>query len=631
MATKKDSVKNFNIPGVNNYQKLVNNQGKRKTNLIHRFDPYEGGFNKKINQNRETESPDGRFFDDEQLAQDILNKFGTDKNFNLNKKDKNFHQLNPEIKKVRLAQLSSHDLISEVLDKLINEIVVFVQGEKYPMKPIIDRNRLENLDIKEEVVEEMEEYLNDEFAKIYRGLGFNNVSGRSSIINKLYKFLVEGKLSYEIVFDNIERPKKILGFVENDPLTLKPFYHNGLKYWVKENKNISNKREKKIILYDSQVIYIDWADLKYNNLSSYLEHLIKSFNDLRIMDETRIIWGINNSLFRTLFVVPVKNKGKVSAAKTLIQERERFRDDIKYDGSSGELEVNGQPGLQMQKEYWMSEGDSGRPDIQTLGGDGPDLNDVNVNEYFARRFYRSARMPMSRFSSDSGETWNIDPTSQLREEIYFSRFIQNLREVFSIIIKKPLIQKMLIKYPEIKDDQEIIDSISILWSSYNVFEELMQQEIMLKKIQFIEDMRNSLQERTPDGDEIMFWSMEYLVRKYLPEVTDEDLKLNKKLKRRERKEIFRYMKNTAEIESEIEKEFGIAPDDDQFGQGGKGGEDEFGDSVGNGKSDKGDDKKNELTWFDTDPGSDYDNWKDKHLLDKYFNKKDEDIKEKKND
>ena len=100
---------------------------------------------------------------------------------------------------------------------------------------------------------------------------------------------------------------------------------------------------------------------------------------------------------------------------------------------------------------------------------------------------------------------------------------------------KPLQLQLALDIPELQEAKEILDAIQLRYQSYNLFEEMFEQEVMQKRVEFVQTMKDSLCDMDPEGNEVKFFSSEFLVRKYL-KMSDADLKLNKKLSEKEREE-----------------------------------------------------------------------------------------------
>ena len=219
--------------------------------------------------------------------------------------------------------------------------------------------------------------------------------------------------------------------------------------------------------------------------------------------------------------------------QTLSSAMNRYKEDIKFVSDTGELTINGQATMPFNKEYWFPENDSGSPEVETLTGDGPELNDNDQLKYYKNTLYKVSKIPLSRFDQESGETWfGADATSVARTEIDFARYVNRLRNQFSQIILKPLKLQMALTIPELQDNRAFLEAISLQYKSYNLFEEMMEMELMQKRVEFIQTMKESMIDMDIEGNEIKYFSSKFLVQRYLKYST-EDLKLNEKLKQQE--------------------------------------------------------------------------------------------------
>jgi hypothetical protein len=126
---------------------------------------------------------------------------------------------------------------------------------------------------------------------------------------------------------------------------------------------------------------------------------------------------------------------------------------------------------------------------------------------------------------------------------------------------KPVLNQLILDYPEIAKDTAILGAIKVRYESYSIFEELLQQEVMQEKIDFVEKMRGSLVQRDAEGNELHYWSMQYLVEKWIPEIDDSDRKLNEKYKRKEERDMINYMKRKADLTRELAEIMGTTVED----------------------------------------------------------------------
>ena len=74
------------------------------------------------------------------------------------------------------------------------------------------------------------------------------------------------------------------------------------------------------------------------------------------------------------------------------------------------------------------------------------------------------------------------------------------------------------------------------FKSYNLFEEMMEMELMQKRIDFITSVKESMIDMDVEGNEIKFFSFKFLVQKYL-KLSSADIDLNDKYKKEEVEEL----------------------------------------------------------------------------------------------
>ena len=436
--------------------------------------------------------------------------------------DKGFFEKDYPTKREALRKLALQPELEDILDTMTNESIVYDTDLTYFAEPFIEIQELH--DIKKEFRKDIEEKMGNYFRKFYKMLNW-----KYNAWDDFKRWLIEGILAWEIVYDKLDKPTEIIGLIPIDPATLTKKYENNKWYWI-QYKGIQGKERK---LLDAQVIYVPYQETNSVNRISYLERLIRPFNIYRIVEQAQLIWTITNSSYKMKFTIPVKGMNKTMGMQTLSSAMNRYKEDIKFIADTGEISINGQATMPFNKEYWFPENDSGSPSIETLGGDGPELNDNDQLKYYKNCLYKVSKVPLNRFDQESGETWfGADPTSVARTEIDFARYVNRLRNQFAQIMLKPIKLQLVLSIPELQDNKQILEAISLQYKSYNLFEEMMEMELMQKRIDFIQTVKESMIDMDADGNEIKFFSSKFLVQKYL-KFSSEDIKLNDKLKQEE--------------------------------------------------------------------------------------------------
>lgn len=439
--------------------------------------------------------------------------------------EKTFSEKTFDQKRQILRQMAIQPELEDILDVMTNESIVYDDEEAYICTPYLDNGLIQ--DLNEKNAEEIDKSINASFYKLYLLLDWKN---RAWDIYKRY--LIEGVLAYEIVYDNLEYPKSIINIIDLDPATLTKDVKDGITYWI-QFKGVTGRER---VLLDAQVIYIKYEDSGVSTRQSYLERLIRPFNIYRIVEQAQVIWTVTQSSFKTLFTIPIGAMNRAKGMQTLASTMNRYKEDISFNVETGELQVNGRPNMPFNKEYWLPQNDSGKPEIETLVDNGPQLNDSDQIKWFETKLYKMSKIPINRFDKESQTTWfGTDPTQAMRDEIDFARFINRLRNNFGLILLKPLRIQLTLSIPDIKNDKRILDSVSLRWNSYNLFEEMMNIEVMTKRVEFISTIKESLVTTDSEGNENPFFSMKFLIKKYL-KMSEADFELNEKFKKEEKLE-----------------------------------------------------------------------------------------------
>lgn len=437
--------------------------------------------------------------------------------------EKTFHEKTLEQKRDILRKLAAQPEIEDILDVMADECIVYDDEEVYICKPYIDNAVIQ--DLNENALEEIRSAVDTIFYRMYLLTDWRN-----NAWNDFRRWLVDGDVSYEIVYDDIENPKNIIGIIDIDPATLTRVVENGTTYWV-QFKGVLGKERR---LLDAQVIYIKYEDSGVVERQSYLERLIRPFNVYRIVEQAQIIWTVTQSSFKTIFTIPVQGMSRARGLQTLNAAMNRYKEDISFNGDTGELKVNGKMMLPFTREYFMPENENGKPEMETLTDQGPSLMDSEQLKWFESKLYKMSKIPESRFDRENPSTWfGSDPSQQLRDEIKFSRFTTRLQHIFAEILLKPIRIQLALQIPDIKNDKRILNSVGLHFNSYNQFVELMEEQIDMTRMEHIQSLRDTFMTTDEEGNEEHYFSDEFLLVKYL-KMSDADLELNAKYKAKER-------------------------------------------------------------------------------------------------
>lgn len=427
--------------------------------------------------------------------------------------DKDYKQ-----KKLYLSSFAMNPEIEYILDTLCDECIVYDQMNFFA--------GLYNSDI-EGLGQEKEDKLHERFNEIYTLFGFNQ---DISAWHYFRRFLVEGILAFEIIFD--DDGKNIIGFKELEagsllPTTEKQPDGSFVEVYIQYPDNPAMSRK----LYDSQIIYISYSKGNTTSRVSYVERLIRSFNLLRIMEHTRIIWNVMNSCYRLTMTVPIGTKSPQKSKQRLGELMSIYKEDIRLNSDSGELSVNGRPNLQFFKNYMMPKTPLGAPDVKPLAGsgDGTAFTDVKALAFFADKLKLDSKIPYTRFDRDdkgTSGTYSGNAEGLDQEEIRFFKFVTRLRSIFQDILIKPLWVQFCLDYPEHQKEWLIKGQMGLDYNKDNNFAENQYKSLLASRKDQVAKIAALI-----DSDGNPYFSLNFVIDRWLS-MTDEDKELNKKFKKR---------------------------------------------------------------------------------------------------
>ena len=444
----------------------------------------------------------------------------------------------------RYRDMSLHPEVDTAIDEIINEFVVS-DADDSPVEI-----ELSNLDVGAGVKKK----IRDEFDCILKMLNLDK--GAHQIIRSWY---VDGRTYYHKVVD-LDNPK--LGILELryiDPLKIRkvrqklsdperqknPHLLRGtaleydwgqyVEYYIYKPRGFSGSMsmpqnsasdfstaEGIKIAHDSiATANSGVTDLNKKYTLSFLHKAIKSLNQLRMIEDSLVIYRLSRAPERRIFYIDVGNLPKVKAEQYLRDVMARYRNKLVYDANTGEIRDD-KKHMSMLEDIWLPRREGGRgTEISTLPG-GQNLGELKDVEYFRKKLYNSLNLPPSRLTDDN-KAFNLGKTTEiLRDELKFTKFIGRLRKRFSAlfqdILKTQLILKGIIA-PEDWDDMEEHIQFDFLFDNH--FNELKAQELMLARINLVTQM---------DPFVGKYFSTEYLRREVLQQTDKEFKEIDKQIK-----------------------------------------------------------------------------------------------------
>ena len=263
---------------------------------------------------------------------------------------------------------------------------------------------------------------------------------------------------------------------------------------------------------------------------SYLNKAIKSLNQLRMIEDSLVIYRLSRAPERRIFYIDVGNLPKVKAEQYLRDVMMRYRNKLVYDASTGEIRDD-KKFMSMLEDFWLPRREGGRgTEITTLPG-GQNLGEITDIEYFKKKLYQSLNVPLSRIDGQGG--FNLGRSSEiLRDELKFTKFVGRLRKRFSNMFNDMLKTQLILKNIVSPEDWDIMSQhIQYDFLYDNHFSELKEAELLNERLSLV---------ATAEPYIGKFYSQDYVRRNVLRQ-TDQEIYEQDKL-----------------IKKEIEK--GIIPD-----------------------------------------------------------------------
>ena len=224
------------------------------------------------------------------------------------------------------------------------------------------------------------------------------------------------------------------------------------------------------------------VDRNKGTILSYLHKAIKALNQLRMIEDSLVIYRLSRAPERRIFYIDVGNLPKVKAEQYLKEVMSRYRNKLVYDANTGEVRDD-RKFMSMLEDFWLPRREGGRgTEITTLPG-GQNLGELTDIEYFQKKLYRALGVPESRIAG-GGDGFNLGRSSEiLRDELKFSKFVGRLRKRFSQMFNDMLRTQLILKNIITPEDWELMeDHIQYDFLYDNQFAELKEAELMNERL-----------------------------------------------------------------------------------------------------------------------------------------------------
>ena len=246
----------------------------------------------------------------------------------------------------------------------------------------------------------------------------------------------------------------------------------------------NSKPQKGIKISKDSITYCTsgLVDRNKGTILSYLHKAIKALNQLRMIEDSLVIYRLSRAPERRIFYIDVGNLPKVKAEQYLKEVMSRYRNKLVYDANTGEVRDD-RKFMSMMEDFWLPRREGGRgTEITTLPG-GQNLGELSDIEYFQKKLYRALGVPESRIAG-GGDGFNLGRSSEiLRDELKFAKFVGRLRKRFASMFNDMLRTQLLLKNVVSPEDWEIMeDHIQYDFLYDNQFAELKESELLTNRL-----------------------------------------------------------------------------------------------------------------------------------------------------
>jgi hypothetical protein len=387
--------------------------------------------------------------------------------------------------------------VDMAIEDIVNESIANIDED-----PPVELN-LDGVD-KKIISENIKEKIFDEFKKLLKIMQFDMRAH-----DYFRRWYIDGRINFHKVID-VDRkhegiqdiryidPRKIKKVREiekvRDPKTGVDFIKGVKEFFIFNAKGLGNVSGHGVTSPNTQGLKITkdsiafcpsgLADQDNNMVLSYLHVAIKPANQLRMMENSLVIYRLARAPERRIFYVDVGNLPKLKAEQYLKDTMNRFRNKITYDANTGAL-TDDKRHMSMLEDFWLARREGGKgTEIDTLPG-GENLGQIDDVLFFQKKLYQALRVPMSRLEQQGG--LNFGRAAEItRDELKFVKFIDKLQKRFSLLFQDLLRTQLLLKGIMTEEEwDKIHQDIRYTFAQDAYYAEAKKQEILKSRYELL--------------------------------------------------------------------------------------------------------------------------------------------------
>ena len=388
----------------------------------------------------------------------------------------------------RYREVAQYSDCDNAIEDIINESIV-ADEQKRPIQLNLDELKLSS---------SIKSKIREEFDNVQRLLKFDERA--HEIFRSWY---IDGRLYYQILINEDRIKDGIVELRYIDPRKIRRIKNikkertpQGVdvvkeveEYYLYNDKGITEQTTQGVKLALDSVVYCSSGLVDQNTgmALSYLHKAIKPVNQLKMIEDSLVIYRISRAPERRIFYIDVGNLPKLKAEQYVSDIMNKFRNKIVYDATTGETRDDRRH-LSMMEDFWMPRREGGKgTEITTLPG-GQNLGEIQDIEYFQNKLYHALNVPISRLQPQQG--FSIGRSQEIsRDEVKFNKFIVRLRKKFSVLFSESLRVQLIAKGIIRADEWDTIRSfLKYDYIEDNHFSELKDSEILMQRITALQQL-----------------------------------------------------------------------------------------------------------------------------------------------
>tara|TARA_B100002019_G_scaffold27549_1_gene21430 strand:+ start:2998 stop:4494 length:1497 start_codon:yes stop_codon:yes gene_type:complete len=373
------------------------------------------------------------------------------------------------------------------IEDIVNEAITAAEN-----KPSIALN-LDNVPVSATVKKTMVE----EFENIFNMLNFkelgHDIFRRWYIDGRIYHHLIVDESNptagiQEIRYIDTVKIRKVKQVKKKkDPISGATLVDKVNEFYIYQEKPGSQASGVKLTLDSVSYCTSGLLDEHRKKIISYLHKALKPITQLRMMEDSLVIYRLARAPERRMFYIDVGNLPRGKAEQYMKDIMAKYRNKLVYDAKTGEIRDD-RKHMSMLEDFWLPRREGGRgTEISTLPG-GENLGQIEDIIYFQKRLYRSLNVPMNRLEQE--QQFSLGRATEIsRDELKFQKFIDRLRNRFANLFYDILKKQLILKNVITEDDwNSWKNKVTVDFLRDNHFAELKEAELLREKIQSLDQI-----------------------------------------------------------------------------------------------------------------------------------------------